>query len=71
MQHFVVDTRIYITILDVMERYSLFMPADLKRGLERLKQRDGISESEAIRRALAEFLKRRKIPIGTRQKGGR
>ena len=52
-----------------MERYSLFMPADLKQGLERLKQRDGISESEAIRRALAEFLKRRKIPIGT-PKGG-
>jgi hypothetical protein len=50
-----------------MDRYSLFMPADLKRGLEALKARDGISESEAIRRALAEFLTRRKIPIG--QKG--
>jgi metal-responsive CopG/Arc/MetJ family transcriptional regulator len=54
-----------------MDRYSLFLPADLKRGLERLKQRDGISESEAIRRALAEFLRRRKIPIGTSQKGGK
>jgi len=53
-----------------MERYSLFMPADLKRGLEKLKQRDGISESEAIRRALADFLTRRKIPIGAATKGG-
>jgi hypothetical protein len=51
-----------------MDRYSLFMPSELKRGLEVLKARDGISESEAIRRALAEFLAKRKIPIG--QKGG-
>jgi len=53
-----------------MERYSLFMPAELKRGLEKLKQRDGISESEAIRRALAEFLTRRKIRFDRRTKGG-
>jgi hypothetical protein len=53
-----------------MDRYTLFMPATLKLGLERLKQRDGISESEAIRRAIAEFLKRRKVSIGATEKGG-
>ena len=54
-----------------MDRYSLFLPAELKLGLERLKQRDGISESEAIRRAIAEFLTRRKIRVGALEKGGK
>jgi hypothetical protein len=53
-----------------MRLYSVYLPAELKRGLARLKARDGISESEALRRALAEFLKRRKIPIGRPEKGG-
>jgi hypothetical protein len=43
---------------------------ELKRGLEALKTRDGISESEAIRRAIAELLTRRKIRIGKPEKGG-
>ena len=54
-----------------MDRYSLFLPAELKLGLERLKQRDGISESEAIRRAIAEFLTRRKVRVGPTDKGGK
>jgi metal-responsive CopG/Arc/MetJ family transcriptional regulator len=54
-----------------MDRYSLFLPAELKLGLERLKQRDGISESEAIRRAIAEFLTRRKVRIGATEKGAK
>jgi hypothetical protein len=54
-----------------MNRYTLFLPAELKLGLERLKHRDGISESEAIRRAIAEFLKRRKVRIGASEKGGK
>ena len=55
----------------MMTLYSLYLPAELKRGLERLKQRDSISESEAIRRAIAEFLTRRKIRIGASEKGGK
>jgi predicted transcriptional regulator len=54
-----------------MRLYSVYLPAELKRGLERLKTRDGISESEAIRRALADFLKRRKIRIGPAERGGK
>ena len=53
-----------------MQLYSFRISPELKRGLETLKARDGISESEAIRRALAEFLTRRKVSIGSRQKGG-
>ena len=55
-----------------MRLYSVYLPAELKRGLERLKARDGISESEAIRRALAAFLKQRRISLGpAEKKGGR
>ena len=53
-----------------MDRYTLFLPAELKRALEALKARDGISESEAIRRAIAEFMRRRKITIRRPAKGG-
>jgi hypothetical protein len=52
-----------------MQRYCVFMSPELKRGLEALKARDGISESEAIRRAVAEFLKKRRIAI-PRPRGG-
>jgi hypothetical protein len=53
-----------------MRLYSVYLPAELKRGLERLKARDGISESEAIRRALAAFLKQRRISLVPAEKGG-
>jgi metal-responsive CopG/Arc/MetJ family transcriptional regulator len=49
--------------------FSVYLPAELKQGLEALKARDGISASEAIRRALAEFLTRRKVSIDP-SKGG-
>jgi hypothetical protein len=50
--------------------FSFYLSPELKRGLETLKARDGISASEAIRRALAEFLTRRKVSIGRQSKGG-
>jgi predicted transcriptional regulator len=53
-----------------MDRYSFFLPDDLKRGLTRLKARDGIDASEAIRQAIAQFLHRRGIVTDARQKGG-
>lgn len=42
-------------------RTSFILPEALKAGLEALKVRDGISESEAIRRAIAEYLERKGI----------
>jgi hypothetical protein len=53
-----------------VDRYSFFITDELKRGLEALKHRDGIAESEAIRRALAEFLKRKRITVGATAKKG-
>ena len=52
-----------------MRRYSFFLPDDLRRGLDALHTRDGILASEAIRRAIGEFLTRRKVRIPT-AKGG-
>jgi hypothetical protein len=54
-----------------MRLYSVYLPAELKRGLARLKARDGISESEALRQALAAFLKQRRISLGPAEKGGK
>ena len=62
-----VHTRAYS---DGVRRYNFFLPDHLDRALDELKARDGISESEAIRRALTEFLKRKKIRIADPQKGG-
>jgi metal-responsive CopG/Arc/MetJ family transcriptional regulator len=54
-----------------VRRYNFFLPDDLDRALDVLKERDGISESEAIRRALTEYLKRKRIPIRPRKGGAR
>ena len=54
-----------------MRRYSFFLPDELRRGLDVLYARDGILASEAIRRALADFLKRRGIVVPTATKEGR
>jgi hypothetical protein len=44
-------------------RYTFYISPELDQALDRLKTRDGIAESEAIRRALTEFLKKRGIVI--------
>ncbi len=38
------------------KRYTFFIDLDLEAGLKALKARDGMPESEACRRALAEYL---------------
>ena len=47
----------------VTPRTSFILPDDLKAGLAALKARDGIPESEAIRRAIAEYLERKGIRL--------
>jgi hypothetical protein len=37
-------------------KYTFFITPDLNNALKTLKQRDGIAEAEAIRRALAAYL---------------
>ena len=41
--------------------YTFLISEDLDRGLKALKDRDGIPESETIRRALAEHLERKRV----------
>lgn len=36
--------------------FTFTLPEDLKRGLQAVKERDGISEAEQIRRAIALWL---------------
>ena len=45
------------------KRYSFFIDDELGDGLKALKARDGMPESEAIRRALKEFLKRKGVTV--------
>jgi hypothetical protein len=42
-------------------RHSFFLDEELTEGLKRLKERDGISEAEAVRRAIGEFLERKGV----------
>jgi hypothetical protein len=44
-------------------RTSYFLDEALKAGLRALKDRDGIPEAEAVRRAVAAFLKERGIEL--------
>ena len=48
------------------KRYTFFIDDEIAVGLKALKERDGISESEAVRRAIAEFLATRRIIVGTK-----
>lgn len=42
-------------------RYSFFIDRELFEGLKALKERDGMPEAEAIRRALGAFLERKGV----------
>lgn len=44
-------------------RQSFFLDAALMDGLKRLKERDGMPQAEAVRRAVAEFLKAKGISL--------
>jgi hypothetical protein len=44
-------------------RTSFFLEPEMGDGLKALKARDGVPEGEAIRRAVAEYLKKRGIVV--------
>ena len=44
-------------------RTSFYIGEDLQRGLETLKERDGMPAAEAIRRAIAAFLSEKGIEV--------
>ncbi len=46
-------------------RYAFWIDPELEAGLKALKARDGMPEAEAVRRAIGEFLtKKRIVPAG-------
>lgn len=48
-------------VMSPRKRYSFFIDPALAAGLKALKARDGMPEGEAIRRALVEFLSKKRI----------
>jgi hypothetical protein len=52
-----------------LKRYTFMIDGRLDDGLKRLKERDGISESQAVRRAIEDFLQNRGIAVAPPEKG--
>jgi hypothetical protein len=50
---------------------SLELPPELKAGLDAVKERDGVPQSEQIRRAVRAWLEDRGIKLPTAQRGQR
>jgi hypothetical protein len=48
-------------VMSPRKRYAFWIDPDLETGLKALKARDGMPEAEGVRRAIAEFLKRKGI----------
>jgi predicted DNA-binding protein len=57
--------------MDTKKMYALRMDPDLIAGLKALKDRDAAPESETIRRALREYLKKRGVLKAPKKKGQR
>ena len=47
-------------------RVSFFLDSELEAGLKVLKEEVGIPQAEAIRRAIAEYLEREGVNVGSR-----
>jgi hypothetical protein len=58
-----VSQQAYIGAVSPRTRTSLFLDDAQKAGLKALKQRDGIPEAEAIRRAVTEYLEKRGVAV--------
>ena len=59
----------YVYAMTPRRRANFYLDDELLAGLKELKARIGIPESEAVRRAVAEYLKRQNV--STRQKSER
>ena len=45
------------------QRYTFMIDPELAEALKTLKERDGASEGESIRRALAAYLKQKRVAV--------
>jgi hypothetical protein len=52
--------------------FSFYLDPDLRKGLEEIRDRDGVPTAETVRRAIRAWLKLRKVALvlGGRKKGG-
>ncbi len=50
-----------------LKTYTFVLPEDLKKGLQRVKERDGMSEAEQIRRAIGWYLSYALAPKGSQR----
>jgi hypothetical protein len=54
-------SRITIRGMSRKKKYTFYITEELDTALKLLKERDGIAEAEALRRALAEYLQRKGV----------
>ena len=60
----------YAASMTPRKMYTFYIDADLAAGLKRIKGRDGVSESETIRRGLREWLRKRGALEAERRRAG-
>jgi hypothetical protein len=51
--------------------YTFYIDSDLSDGLKAIKERDGVSESEQIRRAIRQWLESKGVAQPGKRKGNR
>jgi len=51
-------------------RYTFFIDSEQREGLREIKEREGIPESEQIRRAVAEWLAKKGVSVKAQSKRG-
>jgi hypothetical protein len=54
-----------VVAVNARKPYTFWLDGDLAEGLKAVKDRDGINESEQIRRAIREWLRTRGLKVKT------
>jgi hypothetical protein len=57
---------VYVCAVSPRRRANFYLDSELLSGLKALKARVGIPESEAVRRAVAEYLERQRVPLDSK-----
>ena len=55
-----------MVFVDQRRRVSFFLDGDLEAGLKALKEKTGIPQAEAIRRAIAEYLEHQGVDVASK-----
>jgi hypothetical protein len=60
-----VKQRMYIGLLMTRSRYNFWIDDELRDGLKTVRDRDGVLESEQIRRAIRDWLEKKGVKVKT------